>query len=237
MSLKNDILFFKSQVLSILSTNEKMEYEGSSLYFLNQEKFIEIYTIYEAATKTFNESKLSRKAKDPFFQIAKLFGDKENQIIAYKLYIKHKYKNITDKEKVKHKIDAIHSIEINKINSHLAELIKNTNDNYQVTKLKKEAEKKIKSVIEKKEFLLKDFENLDIVISTFKKKDTYPTIKVINTKQEAKIEHLRLEVPNIINTHNNMFVLDEDNLRKNANHIKFLLEAEHAFADIFFKKK
>ncbi|KAB7884620.1 hypothetical protein [Poseidonibacter ostreae] len=237
MSLKNDILFFKSEVLSILNTNEKMEYEGSSLYFLNQEKFLEIYKLYEAATKTFNESKLSRKAKDPFFQIAKLFGDKENQIIAYKLYIKHKYKNITDKEKVKHKIDAIHSIEINKINNNLAELIKNTNDNYQVTKLKKEADKKIKSVIEKKEFLLKDFENLDIVISTFKKKDTYPTIKVINTKQEAKIEHLRLEVPNIINTHNNMFVLDEDNLRKNAKHIKFLLEAEHAFADIFFKKK
>ena len=53
---------------------------------------------------------------------------------------------------------------------------------------------------------------------------------------EETRDYLRTEVPNILFAHKNIFIL-EPGYRKDANHIKFVLEAEHAFGEIFYKEK
>lgn len=239
MSLKDDITSIKFNVLELLKDKEKIEFNEAELYFLKSEDFLKIYEIYKDAKKIFNDSNEKRKSSDPFFQVAKLFGDDKTSIIAYKFFLKHKYKNITDKKKIEDRIDALHLIEINKIKKNHEDYIAENKDSFDaafIQNLKNELEEDIQEIKDKKKFLIDNFDDLEIKISTFKEFKEYPTIKTINTNQVDSVEHLRIEVPNVIHAHTNIFLLDED-MRKDAKHIKFILEAKKAFADIYYKKR
>lgn len=210
MSRLNELDNTKSAIADILKDQEMMEYNGAEIYLLDSDDYRLIYNMYLQAIE---ELKLTNpeKVKNPFQNVAKLFGDMNSPIIAYKLYIKQKYKNIKDKEKVRKKIDALYEIEKHKI----AKNIKNTlleyedkSDEVFKEKLKEDERIQKEELTIKYNFLVANFNNLEVVISTFRNGLVYPTIKTVNSNQIDSIEHLRAEVPNIIHCHENIVLLN-----------------------------
>ncbi len=251
MSFLDEILNYKKAVSEILREQEKIEYEGAVLYLLDSNDFCKVYSLYENALAELKAEKIERKNSNPFHKVAKLFGDYENPIIAYKLYVKHKYKNICDEDNVKKRIAASYEIEKNKIEKIARNTIKEHGreiDEVLKNKIKEEENQKIIALTEMNNFLLANFDKLEIVISTYRKEHKYPTIKTVNVKQIDSIEHLRLEVPNIMHCHSNIILLNESlevkesqisldgNIaRKNSKHIQFMVDSINAFADIYYK--
>lgn len=253
MSFLDEIQNYKKDVYEILKDQEMLSYEGAELFLLDSEDFSKIYGIYEAALIELKKEKFERKNSNPFHKVAKLFGDKHDSIIAYKLYVKHKYKNICDEQNVRKRILASFEIEKNKIEKLTRNALKENAkviDEVFKEKIKEEENQKIQKLTEMKDFLISNFENLEIVISTYRKEHKYPTIKTVNINQIDSIEHLRLEVPNIMHCHDNIILLNESlevkekkvsiegNIsRKNSKHIQFMVDSIHAFADIYYKIK
>lgn len=248
-NIRLSILDIKNMLNAIIIDAKKINFENADIFFVNKEQFNKICALYLSAESLFlndkDNDKLTvntnrrgtiKKKKDPFYNVAKILYDK-SPIIAYKTFLKHKYVNITDEEKVKGKINVDHLIEINEIKKFYDELIAEKKDEFDdnmITKLREEEKDKINHVVKMKDFLTNEFKFLDIRITTFRDNTLYPTIKMIDAEGKDAQEYLRLEVPNILYVHKNIFLL-EPGYRKDASHIKFVLSAEHAFGQIYFK--
>lgn len=244
VSMDLSILDFKNMLNSILINCKKIKYEEADIYFVEEEQFKHIQTLYLSAESLFKKDysnlkiKYKGKTKDPFYQIAKILNP-ENKAIAYKTFLKHKYVNITDEVKVKNRIDVEHLIEINEIKKYYSELKeenRNVFTNEKIIELEIEEKERIEHIKRMKKFLIDEFIFLDIRITTFRDDKLYPTIRMIDINGKDIQEYLRLEVPNILNAHKNIFII-EPGYRKDARHIKFVLSAEHAFGQIYFKRK
>lgn len=213
----------------------KIVYENSEIYFVDERQIEIIKLLQISASKI---PTFTKKYNDPFFQFAKVLN-KDYAAIAYKTFMKHKYKNVKDPEKVKDRIKKdfeITSYEIRKFYRNLLLEKANEIDENLRMKLNEEEAEKLEKVLEKKEFLLNNFEKLDIRITTFRDNDIYPHIKFIDVIEEEAVDYLRTEVPNILYAHKNIFII-QPGYRKDANHIRFVLNAEHAFGEIFYKEK
>lgn len=237
-NLKLTITQAHTTVNFLLENKRFIEYDNSKIYLVDNKTFKDIYDIYLNTIDIFENSKAKRKAKDPFFQIAKIIIP-DKQFIAYKPFKKHKYKNITDPIKVKEKIIKSHAIALEKTDSFANQQILKYKDKLNDelrAKIKQEAIDKKNYINKMKNFLLENYDLLDIRITSFKDKKIYPAIRLIDTTGESYTDYIRVEVPNIINAHENIFLLD-DEYRKDAKHIKFVLSAKHAFEQIFYTYK
>lgn len=243
--IKLTILDLKNMLNSIIINSKKITYKDAEIFFINKKQFDQVYTLYLSSKSIFDNDKFAnkrssknKKKKDPFYDIAKiLYGDAT--IIAYKNFMKHRYVNITDEEKVKARIDIEHLIEIREIKKFYQELIEENKDTFseeKIVTLNEEEKEKVEHIIRMKKFLIDEFKFLDIRITTFVDKKLYPTIRMIDENGKDIQEHLRVGVPNILLAHKNIFELQDD-YRKDAKHIRFILSAEHAFGQIYFKRK
>lgn len=216
----------------------KLTYEGSKIYFLEELEYLKILNLRESSKLLNNSLTSYQKTNDPFFSFGKILNSNE-PIIAYKTFLKHKYVNITDPEKVKDRIEKEYEIVKNETVQFYRELKAENDgifDSKKLESLKIEESGKLEYLINKKKFLLEHFNYLDIRITTFKDNKIYPHIKMIDIEGNESIEFLRDEVPNILYAHKNIFIL-KPGYRKDAKHIKFVLEAEHAFGEIYFRFK
>lgn len=242
-NVKLSVLDLKNMLNSVLINCKKISYEDADIFLVEQEYFNHIQTLYLSAESLFKKDfdlkiKHKGKSKDPFYQIAKILNP-DYQVIAYKTFLKHKYVNITDEIKVKNRIDVEHLIEINEIKKYYSELREENKDvfsNEKLIELELEEKERIEHIKKMKAFLIEEFKFLDIRITTFRDDKMYPTIKMIDSNGKDSQEYLRLEVPNILHVHKNVFIL-QPGYRKDARHIKFVLTAEHAFGQIYFKRK
>lgn len=225
----------KNELMKIFdNASKKIVYENAEIYFVTHEQ-IEIVKLLQVSAK---KIVFNKKFNDPFFQFAKVLN-RDYPAIAYKTFKKHKYKNVTDPEKVKKRIEREFEIsvkEMKRFNKNL--LLENADeidDNFR-NKIAEEEKTKIERAEYLKNHLINNFDFLDIRITTFKEYEEYPHIKFLDSIGEETRDYLRTEVPNILFAHKNIFIL-EPGYRKDANHIKFVLEAEHAFGEIFYKEK
>jgi hypothetical protein len=180
-----------------------------------------------------------KKKKGPFYKFGKILNFSEFPIIAYKTFLKHKYVNITDPEKVKEQIKREYAIAIAETENHYKDIIEKNKDSVDedfIVKINTELKGKLDKIIEEKQFIDENFNTLDIRITTFKEDKLYPHIRLIDANGEEAIDFLRAEVPNILYAHKNLFLL-QDGYRKDAKHIKFVIEAKHAFGEVFYKEK
>lgn len=225
----------RKELQTILDNSfKKINYENADIYFVNSEQIEIIKLLHISASKLI----FNRKPNEPFFQFAKILN-KDFPAIAYKTFMKHKYKNVTDPEKVKHRIEKEYEITTNELRKHnrnfLAENANEIDDNLR-QKIIDEESTKLEEAKRTRDYLISNFHNLDIRITTFKENDEYPHIKFLDVAEEETRDYLRTEVPNILYAHKNIFIL-QPGYRKDAKHIRFVLEAEHAFGEIFYKEK
>lgn len=242
----------KRSIEELLEDCQVIKFEGTKTYIIDDVKFIQIQKLYacseflmkieeetvkeKAANK---ESKEPKKKKGPFYKFGKILNFSEYPIIAYKTFLKHKYVNITNPEKVKEQIKREYAIAIAETENHYKKIIdenKETVDEDFINKITSELNSKINEIKKEKEFIDANFEKIDIRITTFKEDTLYPHIRIIDANGDESIDFLRAEVPNIIYAHRNIFFM-QDGYRKDAKHIKFVLEAKNAFGEVFYKEK
>lgn len=229
----------KRELMSILSECKKISYGNTETYIVDDVKYIQIKKIYEAAKIFFENTKIRNKKGGPFYRFGKILNFSEYPIIAYKTFYKHKYINITDPEKVKEQVSKEYAIAKAETEKHYKELIEKHKDEVDqefIDKLNQEKNDKLNKIDSINTYIENNYEKLDIRITTFTEQTMYPHIRLIDAEGKEKIDFLRAEAPNIIYGHRNIFPI-KDGYRKHASHIKFVLEANNAFGEVFYKEK
>lgn len=242
----------KRSIDELLEDCQVIKFEGTSTYIVDDVKFIQIKKLYACSEflmkieedtikkKVANkESKEPKKKKGPFYKFGKILNFSEYPIIAYKTFLKHKYVNITNPEKVKEQLKREYAIALAETENYYKKIIndnKETVDKDFIIKITDEMNAKLNEIKNEKAFIDENFEKIDIRITTFKEDTLYPHIRLIDANGDESIDFLRAEVPNIIYAHRNIFFM-QDGYRKDAKHIKFVLEAKNAFGEVFYKEK
>lgn len=234
----------------ILEECQQIKLENTITYIVDDVKFIQIKKLHLCSEYLANSEKEEekRKAKEDgkektkrghFYNFGKILNFNEYPIIAYRTFLKHKYVNITDKDKVEKQIQREYAIAQNQTNSFYATLLESQKDNIDEeleNKIKTERDDKLKVIHNEYGFIKENLDNLDVRITTFREDHKYPHIRLIDINGKEAIDFLRAEVPNILYAHRNLFEMKDD-YRKDANHIKFVLNAKHAFGEVFYKEK
>lgn len=216
-----------------------IKYEGSTIYLIDDLRFLNLKHFKKSAEILNSTAVKYKKKKDPFFDYAKILNDSEFPIIAYKTFLKHKYINVSDPKKVKDRIEVEYCISKNDKEKFYRDLLnenKDFIDDEFIKRIENEKEEALKKIDTMKTFINDNYDSLDIRITTFKDNKLYPHIKMIDAIGKESIDFLRAEVPNFMYVHKNLFIL-QPGYRKDAKHIKFVLEAEHAFGEVYFKQK
>ena len=229
----------KRELSFVLDGCKKIICENTETYIVDDVKYIQIKKIYAAAEIFFKNTKIKNNKGGPFYRFGKILNFSEYPIIAYKTFLKHKYINITDPAKVKEQIVreyAIAKAEIKKKYKDLLEEHKDEIDQDFIDKINKEEADKLNEIESINTYIENNFEDLDIRITTFTEQTMYPHIRLIDVDGKEKIDFLRAEAPNIIYGHRNIFQI-QDGYRKDAKHIKFVLEANNAFGEVYYKEK
>lgn len=233
----------------LLENCQVIKFEGTSTYIVDDVMFIKIKKLYayselllqteRSEAKKDNILVKKKKTKGPFYKFAKILNFSEFPVIAYKTFFKHKYVNITDPKKVKEQIKREYAISIAETKNYYERIINENKDSIDegfIAKIDKEFNEKIEKINQEKKFIDESFDILDIRITTFKEDKLYPHIRLIDANGKEFIDFLRAEVPNILYAHKNLFLL-QDGYRKDAKHIKFVINAKHAFGEVFYKEK
>ncbi|MFX4155166.1 hypothetical protein ACOTWR_06040 [Aliarcobacter butzleri] len=245
----------KRSLDELLEDCQVIRFEGTNTYIVDDVKFIQIKKLYacseflmqieediiksKAATKEKSKEVKKVKKKGAFYKFGKILNFSEFPIIAYKTFLKHKYVNITNPEKVKEQIKREYAIALAETENHYEKIINDNKESVDedfINKINTEMNTKLTEIRSEKKFIDDNFEEIDIRITTFKEENLYPHIRLIDANGEESIDFLRAEVPNIIYAHRNMFFM-KDGYRKDAKHIKFAIEAKHAFGEVFYKEK
>ena len=188
---------------AILATARAIEYKGIVLHLLNQHE-LNLVLELELSVRADNIERGVEK-KNHFYDYAKIINP-EHPAFKYTLSMKHKKKEIFDREKVKKALPAEFEIWKNKARSELKKQIEEPDTNItdsQAIILKKALEKEILLSEHNINKVLDDFEAFDVVISTFEQYTYYPALYYVieatgTRKSKAADTHLRKDVPNLL---------------------------------------
>lgn len=216
----------------------RIRHVDSDLCFINKEQ-LEILKLLKISALKLQQKGLIKKQKVDFFSFAKILN-LDYPVVQYELFLKHKYKNVSDLKKstrYKQKIQKEYHIEIAETEEYYKELFKNYGhefSNEKIESINREKEDKLKMFSEYKDELINYSSRNIVKSSSFDEKILRPHIKFIDAISIEKIDYLRKDVPNFLYAHKNISKI-EPGYRKNAKHIEFILSSTHAFGDIYFK--
>jgi len=187
----------------ILDTARGIEYNGIDLYLLNTEELNQVLAL-ELTVRADNIEHGVEK-KNHFYDYAKIINP-EYPAFKYTLSMKHKKKEIFDRAKVKQALPAEFEIWKNKARSDLKKQIEEPESSItdsQAIILKEALEKEIVLSEHNINKVLSDFENFEVVISTFEQYTYYPALYYVvearaDSKSKAADTHLRKDVPNLL---------------------------------------
>jgi hypothetical protein len=127
----------------LLDGCKTIQFEGTITYIIDDVKFIQLKKLYacseflmqieEDTQQEKNEEKKEKqepkkkKKKGPFYKFGKILNFSEFPIIAYKTFLKHKYVNITDPEKVKEQIKREYAIVVAELENHYKDILEKNN--------------------------------------------------------------------------------------------------------------
>ncbi len=192
----------EKKLTSILETSRQIEYNGITLHLLNRTELDQVLQL-ELTVRT-NELEKGIEKKNHFYDYAKIINP-AYPAFKYTLSMKHKKKEIFDPEKVKKALPAEFQIWKNKSRVELEKEINHpdsaiTDD--QAKKLRDELEKEIIASEEKIEKVLENYNDYDVIITTFEQYTYYPALYFVmeleGGKTKASDTHLRKDVPNLL---------------------------------------
>jgi len=192
----------EKELTTILAMARKIDYNGIVLYLLNEHELQQVLQL--ELTVRANEIEKGIEKKNYFYDYAKIINP-EHYAFKYTLSMKHKKKEIFDPEKVRKSLPAEFQIWKNKSRVELENEIKNpdsaiTDD--QAKKLRAELEKEIEQSEKKVQEVLENYDNYDVIITTYEQYTYYPALYYVmeleNGKTKASDTHLRKDVPNLL---------------------------------------
>ena len=155
--------------------------------------------------------------------------------------MKHKKKEIFDREKVRKALPAEFEIWKNKARLELKNEIENPENSItdsQAVVLKKQLEKEIELAEHNIKKVLEDYESYDVVISTFEQYTYYPALYYVveksNGKTQASDTHLRKDVPNLLWFHDERPFSE---LRANDRMSRIIQTFDRYCENIYIKKR
>jgi len=189
------------QLNTILENTRQIEYKGIVLHLLSTESMQEVLAL-ELSVRADNIEKGVEK-KNHFYDYAKIINP-EHSAFKYTLSMKHKKKEIFDPYKVQKALPAEFEIWKNKSRVQLEKEIKdekNAITDDQALILRDNLEKEIELSRINIEKVIENYENYDVVISTFEEYTYYPALYYVmeqNGKNKPSDTHLRQDVPNLL---------------------------------------
>lgn len=185
----------------ILANVKGIEYNGIVLYLISTEVLQEVLKLELAVRSDNIENGIEKK--NHFYDYAKIINP-DYPAFKYTLSMKHKKKEIFDPFKVQKSLPAEYEIWKNKSRVELEREIKdeaNAITDSQAILLREQLEKDIELAKHNIDKVLDNYENYDVVISTFEEYTYYPALYYV-MEQEGKNKpsdtHLRQDVPNLL---------------------------------------
>ncbi len=150
---------------------------------------------------------------------------------AYQTYISESWKQVNNREKVKSRIDA----EFDKHKNKLRKFTKKKLEEKGVSKdiqaeIERSIEKELKEAEKERDYILANFDKLDVRISTYFERVKYAGLSWFIKGEKQMNVNLRKEVPNVL-----WFEELENRVRKDNKLVKFLSEAKRAYGDVFYR--
>jgi len=206
----------QAKLAEIISPCVKKEYEGATIYLLGEKALNEVLFL-EAGVRgmAMEKGEIKSKNKDPFYHFAKILNPKY-PAFKYNFYLAHKHKEIFDRNKIREAIPAEIEIWKNTERKHLEEKIagiKPPISQEDADKMREALENSISIDLQTVEHLMENFDEYDVVITSYEQKKYYPCIYfTLDTSSdyegddpEEKIKyykkqnaHLRKDVPNLL---------------------------------------
>ena len=191
----------ENELTQILTHSKSIDYQGIVLHLLKQSELQAILALELRVRADNIENGIEKK--NHFYDYAKIINP-EYPAFKYTLSMKHKKKEIFDPFKVKKALPAEFEIWKNKSRVQLEKEIKdekNAITDSQAKILRESLEKEIELSRHNIEKVLENYENYDVVISTFEEYTYYPALYYVMTQEEknkAADTHLRQDVPNLL---------------------------------------
>ena len=191
----------KEELASLLLNSRSIEYKGVVLHLLSNSEMQQVLALELSVRANNIENGIEKK--NHFYDYAKIINA-EFSAFKYTLSMKHKKKEIFDPYKVQKALPAEYEIWKNKSRVELEKEIKdeeNAITDSQALILRKDLEKEIdlaKHYIDK---VLANYEEYDVVISTFEEYTYYPALYYVmeqDNKNKPADTHLRKDVPNLL---------------------------------------
>jgi len=185
----------------ILANVKGIEYNGIVLYLISTEVLQEVLKLELAVRSDNIENGIEKK--NHFYDYAKIINP-DYPAFKYTLSMKHKKKEIFDPYKVQKALPAEYEIWKNKSRVELEREIKdeaNAITDSQAILLREQLEKDIELAKHNIDKVLENYENYDVVISTFEEYTYYPALYYVmeqKGKNKAADTHLRQDVPNLL---------------------------------------
>lgn len=193
------------QLEQLLINSRAIDYNGITLYLLNHSEITSVLEL-ELTVRADNLNNGIEK-RNHFYEYAKIINP-EYPAFKYTLSMKHKKKEIFDPVKVKKAIPAEFEIWKNKARLELQKEIDAEDSSItdsQAKKFKEDLEKEIVISEKKLKEVLDNYEEFDVVISTFEQYTYYPALYYVmelpNGKTKSADTHLRKDVPNLLFYH------------------------------------
>jgi hypothetical protein len=191
----------QTKLTEILANVRMIEYNGIVLYLISTPVLQEVLKL-ELTVRSDNLEKGIEK-KNHFYDYAKIINS-DYPAFKYTLSMKHKKKEIFDPFKVKKALPAEYEIWKNKSRSRLNSEIndeKNAITDSQALILREKLEKEIELAKLTIDNVLENYDDYDVVISTFEDYTYYPALYYVveaEHKNKPSDTHLRKDVPNLL---------------------------------------
>jgi hypothetical protein len=222
----------------ILEQSRQIDYNEIKLHLISEHELRQVLEL-ELTVRADNIENGVKK-KNHFYDFAKIINP-EQPAFKYTLSMKHKKKEIFDPQKVKKALPAEFEIWKNKERSDLEKEIKdplNAISDSQAKNLRMRLEKDIELAKIKVEEVLENYQEYDVVISTFEQYTYYPALYYVleleNGKTKAADTHLRKDVPNLLWFHDERPFSE---LRANDRMSRIIQTFDRYCENIYIKKK
>ena len=227
----------QTTLTKVLENTRQIEYKGIVLYLLSTSQMQKILALELSVRADNIENGIEKK--NHFYDYAKIINP-EFPAFKYTLSMKHKKKEIFDPFKVQKALPAEYEIWKNKSRVQLEKEIKdeaNAITDDQAKLLREELEKEIELSRINIEKVMDNYENYDVVISTFEEYTYYPALYYVmeqNNKNKPADTHLRQDVPNLLWYEDNRPYAE---LRSNDRMSRIIQTFDRYCGSIYIKKK
>ena len=242
MSEKPDISIYedvRDDIAALLKNYAKEEYlDDVSLYIVDKAAIEELKNMRRMLELEYNAyEKPSGKKGSPKrvpFSLSTLvkvvnFDEPAN---SYRVFISERWREINDRDKVYDNIETEFIKHKNKIKAFTKRKLKEKKVSPEMeNQILRNIELEIAAAEKEKDYILENFDKLDVRISAYKERKKYAMLRWYIKKKRQKDVNLRGKVPNVLWFED---LSDDELIRSNNELVRYLKGAKRAYGDLYY---